>query len=138
MRNIKILKCLIILLVTNIQAMTPVRVMGLGDYPCYYWHAKVFRKAVNHRELSKGKTTIYPYSSLKEWKSDQEGNDYFREAADWVSGYFASAQRYKNLKPIKQNITTDIIVVKIFEICELNPKKTFEWATYQSMSEFLM
>ena len=85
--------------------------------------------------------SIYPYSSKEEWYAEMYGNSeskrLFDEASDWVSGYFAAAQRFGNRSARNSQQTTDIILTRIFDICHANPKLTLEEAASQAMSEFL-
>ena len=120
----------------SVFAEENIRVMGLGIFPCEYWHAKVFRKATNHKAVSK-EATIFPYKSFDEMQNDTDGKKAFDEAIDWISGYFASAQRFSKKSALNSKQTSDKIVLKVFNICQVNPKKTFEKATHEAMSEFL-
>ena len=91
---------------------------------------------MNHKALSK-EATIYPYTSHNERQNDTEGKKAFGEAIDWVSGYFASAQRFSKKSALNSKQTSDILVLKVFDICQASPKKTFEEATFEAISSFL-
>ncbi|BAO43888.1 hypothetical protein [Thiolapillus brandeum] len=122
---------------SNASAIDDIRVMGLGMFPCEFWHTKVFRKATNFKELMQKNVTIYPYSSYDEWLNDKDGKKAFNEASDWISGYFAAAQRFSRKKAKNKNQTTSFIVMRVFEICQKNPKDSFESAVFKAIPDFL-
>lgn len=126
----------LLFVVFGVRAESDMRIMGLGVYECEYWHDRVFRQATNQRAMLK-EATIYPYNTYQEWLNDKEGKEAFDEASNWISGYFASAQRYSGKMAKDKQQTTNYIVLRVFEICAANPRRSFEWAVSEAMPEFL-
>lgn len=105
---------------------------------CDYWYTKVFRRAVHHRAiLSEDEPTIYPYSSRDELYNDKKGKEAFDEALSWIGGYFAAAQQLSSWTAQDPELTTDRIVLRVFDVCRNYPDKKFVWAVHKVMPEFL-
>lgn len=118
-----------------------VRVMGMGIYTCNYWYTQVFRIVVNSKAAQEGKSTIYPFQSLQEWSAAMSSSNphkqLYEESLDWISGYFAGAQRFGKLSATNSEQTSDVILTKVFEICRQHPDMKFEEAASIAVNSLL-
>lgn len=129
------------LLTTASGAPPKIRVMGMGGYTCDYWYTQVFHIATYYKETQEGKDTIYPFQSRKEWSdamyTDNPHKQLYEESLDWISGYFAAAQRFGKLSAKNPEQTSDIILTQVLEICRQHPSILVEKAASIAVSSLL-
>lgn len=123
------------------STMPKIRVMGMGGYTCNYWYTQIFRLGVYYEGIQNGKKTIYPFLSFKELSeatsSSNPHKQLYEESLDWISGYFAAAQRFGKLSAKNPEQTSDVVLTEVFNICRQHPSMQVEQAASIAVKSML-